>query len=97
MVRLQLARAYPEAQLHLVVDNYVVHKTPEVRACLAENPRFRVHFTPTSASWLIFVEVWFGIVEREAQHRVDVASVLELNKKIWALVTGWNDCCHPFV
>ncbi len=46
----QVARAYPDQELHLVMDNYAVHKTPEVKAWLAENPRFQVHFTPTSAS-----------------------------------------------
>ncbi len=93
----QVSRAYPDQELHLVMDNYATHKTPEVRAWLAEDPRFRVHFTPTSASWLNLVEVWFSIIERQALHRADVASVAELNKKIRAFVTGWNDRCHPFV
>ncbi|MFI7494385.1 IS630 family transposase [Kocuria sp. M4R2S49] len=93
----QVARAYPDQQLHVVMDNYAVHKTPEVKAWLAANPRFQVHFTPTSASWLNLVEVWFGIIERQALHRADVASVPELNKKIRAFVTGLNDRCHPFV
>ncbi|KLU09364.1 transposase [Kocuria sp. SM24M-10] len=93
----QVARAYPSQELHLVMDNYAVHKTAEVKAWLAANPRFHVHFTPTSASWLNLVEVWFGIIERQALHRADVASVPELNRKIRASVTGWNDRCHPFV
>ncbi|GGG67133.1 IS630 family transposase [Kocuria dechangensis] len=93
----QIARTYPDQQLHLVMDNYATHKTPEVKAWLAENARFRVHFTPTSASWLNLVEVWFSIVERQALHRAEVASVQELNAKIRAFVTGWNDRCHPFV
>lgn len=67
----QIARACPEGPLHLVMDNYAVHKTPEVKAWLAENPRFQVHFTPTSASWLNLVEMWVGIVERKALHRAD--------------------------
>nr|HBD4646009.1 transposase [Shigella flexneri] len=93
----QVARAYPEGQLHLVMDNYAVHKTPEVKAWLAANPRFQVHNTATSASWLNLVEVWFGIIERQALHRADVASVPELNQKIRTFVTGWNDRCHPSV
>lgn len=64
---------------------------------LAENPRFQAHFTPTSASWLNLVEGWFGIIERQALHRADVASVKELNAKIRAFITAWNDPCHPFV
>ncbi|WP_082697120.1 IS630 family transposase [Kocuria rosea] len=93
----QVARAYPDVELHLVMDNYAVHKTAEVKQWLAENPRFQVHFTPTSASWLNLAEVWFGIVERQALHRADVASVKELNAKIRAFISGWNDRCHPFV
>jgi len=64
-----LARAYPErdgTQLHLVMDNYATHKHPEVNAWLAANPRFQVHFTLTSGSWLNLVEVWFGIIDRQA-------------------------------
>lgn len=71
----KVARAYPEGQLNLMMDDYAVHKTPEVTAWLAENPRFGVHFTPTSASWLNLVEAWFGIIERQALHRTDAASV----------------------
>jgi transposase len=93
----QVARAYPEGRLHLVMDNHATHKTPEVRQWLAANPRFQVHFTPMSASWLNLVEVWFSIIERQALHRADVSSAAELNKRIRAFITGWNDRCHPFV
>ena len=56
----QVARAHPERDLHLVMHNYAAHKTPEVKAWLADNPRIHVHFTPTSGSWLNLVEVWFA-------------------------------------
>src|SRR5665648_210657 len=65
----QVARAYPDRELHLVMDNYAAHKTPEVRAWLTANPRVLVHFTPTHASWMNLVEVWFSIIERQAIHR----------------------------
>jgi transposase len=51
-------------ELHLVMDNYAAHKHPAVKTWLADHPRFTVHFTPTHASWMNLVEVWFGIVER---------------------------------
>jgi transposase len=92
-----VARAYPDRQLHLVMDNYAAHKRVEIRTWLAANPRIHVHFTPTSASWLNLVEVWFGIIERQAIHRGTFRSVRELNVKIRAFVDGWNDRCHPFV
>ena len=97
----QVARAYPPTsegtELHLVMDNYAAHKKAEVRDWLAANPRIHVHFTPTSGSWLNLVEVWFGIIERQAIHRGSFGSVKDLNAKIRAFVDGWNDRCHPFV
>ena len=93
----QVARAYPTGELHLVMDNYATHKKAEVRDWLDANPRIHVHFTPTSGSWLNLVEVWFGIIERQAIHRGTFGSVKDLNAKIRAFVNGWNDRCHPFV
>jgi hypothetical protein len=57
----------------------------------------RVHFTPTSASWLNLVEVWFGIIERQALRGGVFRGVGELNAKIRAVINGWNDRAHPFV
>jgi transposase len=97
----QVAKAYPDTgdgtELHLVMDNYAAHKRAEVRAWLAANPRIHVHFTPTSGSWLNLVEVWFGIIERQAIHRGTFGSVRDLNAKIRAFIDGWNDRCKPFV
>jgi transposase len=93
----QVARAYPDVELHLVMDNYATHKRVEVRDWLAANPRIHFHFTPTSGSWLNLVEVWFGIIEKQAIHRGSFGSVRELNRKIRAFIDGWNDRCHPFV
>ncbi len=93
----QTARAYPEVQLHLVMDNYAAHKRIEIKTWLAANPRVKVHFTPTSGSWLNLVEVWFGIIERQAIHRGTFSSVRDLNANIRTFITGWNDRCHPYV
>jgi transposase len=93
----QVARAYPTGELHLVMDNYAAHKRVEVRDWLADNPRVHVHFTPTSASWMNLVEVWFGIIERQAIRRGTYRSVRDLNTKIRAFIDAWNDRCHPFV
>jgi transposase len=80
-----------------VTDNYAAHKKVEVRDWLTANPRIHAHFTPTSGSWLNLVEVWFGIIERQAIHRGTFTSVRDLNAKIRAFVDGWNDRSHPFV
>jgi len=92
-----LARAYPDRELHLVMDNYAAHKHPNVKAWLAANPRIHVHFTPTSGSWLNLVEVWFSIIEKQAIHRGSFPSVRDLTTKIGAFINGWNDRCHPFI
>ena len=97
----QVARAYPDdgtgQQLHLVMDNYAAHKHPAVKVWLAANPRVHVHFTPTHASWMNLVEVWFSLIERQAIHRGTFGSVRDLNAKIRAFIDGWNDRCRPFV
>jgi transposase len=93
----QLARAYPGVELHLVMDNYAAHKRIEIRDWLAANPRVHVHFTPTSASWMNLVEVWFGIIQRQAIHRGTFGSVKDLTGAIRAFIDGWNDRAHPFV
>ena len=101
----QIERAYRHVlgadgkpvQLHLVMDNYAAHKHKNVKAWLTDNPRFVVHFTPTHASWMNLVEVWFGIVERQAIRRGVFKSVKDLNAKIRAFIDGWHDRAHPFV
>ena len=93
----QVARTYPDVELHLVMDNYAAHKHPAIKKWLAANPRVVVHFTPTHASWMNLVEVWFSIIERQAIHRGTFTSVKDLNAKIRAFIDGWNQRSHPFV
>ena len=92
-----VARAYPDQELHLIMDNYATHKRVEVRDWLTANPRIHTHFTPTSGSWLNLVEVWFGIIERQAIRRGVFLSVRDLTGKIRAFITGWNRRKHPFI
>jgi transposase len=91
-----VARAYPRRQLHVVLDNYATHKHERVQAWLAKHPRVRLHFTPTYASWLNLVEVFFAIIERQALRRGDFASVEELVAAIGGFCDGWNQRCQPF-
>ena len=101
----QIERTYRDAvdeqgepvELHLVMDNYAAHKHKNVRDWLTEHPRFTVHFTPTHASWMNLVEVWFGIVESQAIRRGVFKSVKDLNTKIRTFINAWNDRSHPFV
>ena len=92
-----VAKAYPDSELHLVMDNYATHKTAEVNQWLEANPRIHIHFTPTSGSWLNLVEVWFGIIEKQAIHRGTFTSVKDMTTKIRAFIHGWNERCAPFV
>jgi transposase len=93
----QVAAAYPSRDLHIVCDNYATHKHPEVRAWLAKNPRITMHFTPTGCSWLNMVEIFFGIITRQAIRRGTFTSVTDLITKIGQFIDGWNERCQPFV
>src|SRR5918993_616594 len=92
----QVARAYPRRELHLVLDNYATHNHPKVRAWLQQHPRVHLHFTPTSASWMNLVEVFFGILTRQAIRRGSFASVAKLIAAIRRFVDAWNARCQPF-
>ena len=93
----RVARAYPEQELHVVLDNVSTHKTPAVRAWLERHPRITFHFTPTSASWMNQVETWFGILTRQAIRRGSFGSVKELIAMIEAFTRQWNEGASPFV
>jgi transposase len=92
----KVARAYPRRELHVVVDNYHTHKHPEIDAWLVKHARITLHFTPTSGSWLNLVEVFFGIITRQAIRRGTFTSVTELIDAISRFIEGWNQRCHPF-
>ena len=92
-----VAKQYPRIKLHIVADNYATHKHPRVNGWLARNPRISMHFTPTSGSWLNLVEVFFGIITRQAIRRGTYTSVKELIAAIEMFIDGWNERCQPFV
>jgi transposase len=92
----QVARAYPRRALHVVCDNYATHKHPDVEAWLAKHPRITLHFTPTSGSWLNLVEVFFGIITRQAIRRGTFPTVADLIAAIRRFIDAWNERCEPF-
>jgi transposase len=92
-----LDRHYGEApEIHLILDNYVTHKHEKVRQWLARRPRFHLHFTPTSASWMNQIEIWFGILTRQAVRRGSFKSVRALILAIHRFIEGWNAEASPF-
>jgi putative transposase len=86
-----------QLDVHIIVDNYATHKHPRVERWLAARPRFHVHFTPTYASWLNQVEIWFNRITQQAIRRGTFRSVKELVAKIDAFVRSSNRSARPFV
>lgn len=90
------ANVPPNLGIHLVVDNYATHKHPSVKRWLAIHPRYQVHYTPTYASWLNQVEIWFNIITQKAIRRGTFRSVKALIAKIEQFVSQYNRVSHPF-
>ena len=83
--------------LHLILDNYATHKHSNVKTWLAKHPRFHLHFTPTSASWLNQVERFFGLITQERIRRGVFTSVPELEAAIHQYLDHHNADPKPFV
>jgi transposase len=86
-----------ELDVHVVLDNASTHKTPAVKRWLLAHPRFVLHFTPTSSSWLNLVERWFGELTTKKLRRGTHRSVRALNADIRAWIQTWNDNPRPYV
>ncbi len=86
-----------ELDVHIVLDNSSTHKTPAIRRWLAAHPRFVLHFTPTSASWLNLVERWFAELTTKWIKRGSHHSVRDLVASIRTWIANWNDDPKPFV
>ena len=83
--------------VHLVLDNASSHKTPAVRRWLAQHPRFVLHFTPTSSSWINLVERWFSELTTKLLRRGAHSSVRALNADIRRWIESWNENPRPYV
>ena len=94
----EIEKNVPETlHVHIIVDNYATHKHPRVKRWLAARPRFHVHFTPTYASWLNQVEMWFNRITQQAIRRGTFRSVKERVEKIDQYVQTSNHHAQPFV
>jgi transposase len=87
----------PDLDIHLVLDNYATHKTPRVHRWLAKRPRYHLHFTPTSASWLNLVERWFAALTEKQLRRGVFRSTRELEAAIARYLEATNDHPKPFI
>ena len=86
-----------DLEVHLVLDNSSTHKTPAIQRWLLAHPRFVLHFTPTSSSWLNLVERWFAELTNKLLRRGAHTSVRALNTDIRAWIDTWNDDPRPYV
>ena len=82
-------------EIHVILDNYCIHKRNE--AWLAAHPNVFFHFTPTSASWLNQVEIWFGIFSRKVLRGANFLGVSELRQAIEAYMAAYGPAAKPFV
>jgi transposase len=83
--------------VHLILDNYGTHKTPDIQRWLLRHPRFHLHFTPTSGSWLNMVERWFGELSTKKIKRGSHLSVPALARDIREWIATWNENPRPYV
>jgi len=83
--------------VHLILDNYSTHKTPDIRRWLLRHPRFHLHFTPTSGSWLNMVERWFGELTTKKIKRGAHTTVHNLERDIREWIELWNENPRPYV
>jgi transposase len=86
-----------EFQIHMVLDNFCTHTEPSVRRWLGRHPRFKLHFTPTGASWLNMVEARFGLLTQKQIKRNSFASVQALIRAINEFVEEYQKNPRPFV
>ena len=86
-----------ELDVHVILDNSSTHKTPAIQRWLLAHPRFALHFTPTSSSWLNLVERWFSELTTKKLRRASHRSVQALNNDIRTWIDTWNDEPKPFV
>jgi transposase len=86
----------PDKHVHAILDNLQVHKTPEVSAWLEAHPRWQFHFTPTHASWLNQIELFFSILSRRLLKRGTFTSKDDLKAQLLSFIERYNPTAKPF-
>jgi putative transposase len=86
-----------DLDIHAIVDNYSTHKHATIKRWLIRNPRWHIHHTPTYASWINQVEIWFNLITQQAIRRGTFTSVKELVAKIQQYTDNYNRHPRPFV
>jgi transposase len=91
----EVVTVYPNQELHVVLDNFSTHK-PKHDAWLSRHPNVHFHFTPTHASWLNQVEVWFSILSRAALRHSSFTSIRQVCERIDSFIGAYNRFSKPF-
>lgn len=92
----QVVAKHEDQQIHVVLDNLSTHSGPDVDKWLAKHLNVTFHFTPTGSSWLNQVEIWFGIITKQAIRRGTFTSLRQLINTINTYITHWNHDTKPF-
>jgi transposase len=93
----KIARKYPrDREVHVILDNLRTHNNAEVGRWLEKHPNFKFHYTPKGSSWINQIEIWFGIITRQAIRRGSFRSLAQLIKRIDTYITRWNEDAEPF-
>lgn len=92
----QVIAEHKDHDLHVIVDNFSTHKGDDVREWLERHPNVTFHYTPVGSSWMNQIEIWFGIITRQAIRRGSFASVPHLTRTIKQYISMWNEHAEPF-
>jgi len=93
----KIARKYPRKQeIHVILDNISTHSNAQVARWLEKHPNFTLHYTPKGSSWINQIEIWFGIITRQAIRRGSFKSLAQLIQRIGTYITHWNQDAEPF-
>jgi transposase len=93
----KVAKAHPkDREIHVIIDNLKTHNNAKVTEWLTKHPSISFHFTPKGSSWINQIEIWFGIITRQAIRRGSFKSVAQLIERIDAYITHWNEDAEPF-
>ena len=92
----EVAARHPSQEAHVILDNLSTHSGPQVNKWLSKHQNFTFHYTPVGSSWLNQVEIWFGIITRQAIRRGTLGSVRLLIQVISNYIASWNEDSAPF-
>jgi hypothetical protein len=89
-----LVAAFPDRELHVILDNLNTHKKNE--RWLKRHPNVHFHFTPTRASWLNQIEIWFSILQGQSLSGASFTAIEQLQEHIDAFIAAYNETAEPF-